>query len=34
MVGEHGGEQQEEKNQDEEESHSWSRNALGCFSGR
>lgn len=30
VVGEHGSKKREEKNQ-EEESHSWSRNALGSF---
>lgn len=31
MVGEHGSKHEEEKNQEEEESHSWIRNALGSF---
>lgn len=31
MVGEHGSEREEEKNQEEEENHSWRRNALGGF---
>lgn len=33
MVGEHGSKQEEEKSREEEESHSWSRNASGCFRG-
>lgn len=31
VVGEHGSKQEEEKNREKEESHSWSRNALGGF---
>ena len=31
VVGEHGSKQEGEKNREEEESHSWSRNALGGF---
>ena len=31
VVGEHGSKQKEEKNHEEEESHSWRRNAVGSF---